>query len=200
MSFQNRDSGKYKLLEFIKSPLGAILVLGIVVLLVLLVAVTIMKISESSINDDYYWYSEVDPASGTEVWFGSPTGGDGVDEITYAGFDTVLSNGVTPAQYSVFRDAVKEYAELNDIELKRISYVKDSYRLQASYVFRFDIVLNIDGIKLGVIIDSSAGWKNINGMFVKLLDDSEEEVFRLTIDDSNICNYVTPCSIIDDGT
>lgn len=199
MSFQNRDSGKYKVLEFIKSPLGAILTLGIVVLLALLIAVTVMKVSEGSVNNDYYWYSEVDPASGTEVWFGSPTGGDGADEVTYAGFDTVLDGGVTPEQYLVFRDAVKKYAELNDIELKRISYVKDSYKLQASYVFKFDIVLNIDEIKLGVVIDSSVGWKNINGMFVKLLDDGGEEVFRLNIDSNNICDYVTSCTIVDDG-
>ena len=66
-------------------------------------------------------------------------------------------------------------------------------------MFKFDIVLNIDEIKLGVVIDSSVGWKNINGMFVKLLDDGGEEVFRLNIDSNNICDYVTSCTIVDDG-
>ncbi len=195
---QNRDSKKYKIIEFIKTPLGAVVVLVTMVFVVLLVCITILKLNERSANEDYYWYSELDPASGTEVWFGPPTGGDGTDGIIYAGFgDDVIGNGVTPEQYAVFRDAVKEYAGLNNIELKRISYVKDSFKLEKSYVFRFDIVLNVDGVRLGVVIDSSAGWKDINGMFVKLLDENGTEVYKLNINSNNICDYITSCDKYD---
>lgn len=196
----SQDNKFQRIKEFFKSPLGLSLILIIALLFIVLIALSIAK-TTSDDDSDYYWYSEIDPASGEEIWFGSPTDGNaGMGEVRYAGFDeSIIAGGVTAEQYRIFQSAVENYASENDITLTRVSYLKDSYHLKASYVFEFKIVLNVDQETLQVTLDSSAGWKNILGAFVTLTNESGQEVYKLVIDETILCDYQTFCELEDDG-
>lgn len=194
------DDKILRIKEFIKSPIGAGLSLVIILVLIGLIVATIIGTDGGKYDEDYYWFAEMDPASGREIWFGSPTNGKAVDPVRYVGFDkSLIDNGVTPEQYLIFRSAIEKYAEENGIELSRVSYLKDSYSLKASYVFDFKIVLNIDQKTLHIILDSSTGWKNILGASVTIMDENGEELYKLVVDETNLCDYQTPCELIDDG-
>ena len=194
---KNDKLEKFK--SMMKNPVILLAVIIIAILFIILIVLSINMINKP--EDTYYQYSEYDPASETEVWFGAPTGaGPNNDKIVYAGtYEGLISKGVTPEQYTVFLDAFNKFAETNKPDLYRVSYLKDSFELKASYVFSFDVVLNVDETKVKVIIDSSAGWKNIEGMYVAIFSEDGNELFRLTVNEENVCDYRTPCKNVDDG-
>lgn len=189
-----------KLKSMMRNPVILLAVIVIVVLLVVLIVLSIAEINKP--EDTYYQYSEYDPASETEIWFGAPTGaGPNNDKVVFAGvYEGLISKGVTPEQYVVFLDAFNKFSETSELDFYRVSYLKDSFELKGSYVFTFDVVLNVDETLLKVVIDSSAGWKNIEGMFVTISNENGEELFRLTVTEDNVCDYRTPCKNVDDGT
>lgn len=195
-----KDNKFEKLKSMIRNPVILLAMIIITVLLVVLIVLSINVINRP--EDPYYQYSEYDSASQTEVWFGAPTGaGPNNDKIVFAGvYEGLISKGVTSEQYLVFLDAFNKYAELNKPDLYRVSYLKDSFELKGSYVFAFDVVLNVDETKMKVIIDSSTGWKNIEGMFVALFSENGDELFRLIVNEENVCDYRSPCKNFDDGT
>lgn len=195
-----KDNKFEKLKSMMRNPVILLAVIVVAILLIVLIVLSIAEINKP--EDTYYQYSEYDPASGTEVWFGAPTGaGPNNDKVVFAGvYEGLISKGVTPEQYVVFLDAFNKFSETSELDFYRVSYLKDSFELKASYVFAFDVVLNVDETLLKVVIDSSAGWKNIEGMFVTISNENGEELFRLTVDENNICDYRNPCKNFDDGT
>ena len=136
---------------------------------------------------------EYDPASQTDIAWMPITSGDDVELPIYVGFTDIYKNGMTAMQMDVFKYAIEHYAESNDLVLERVSYLKDSYNLAASYVFDFKVVLNVDGATLKVRADSSKGWKNIIGMVVTLWDEDEKELYSFKVTDENSCLFFNSC-------
>ena len=193
MSFQDK---KDRLLELLKTPAGLAAFLCLIGCIAVIIISIIALISSS--NREPKVPSEVDPASGETIYL-FPYTNDPPVEPMYIGFGVLSQNGLTPQQFQLFKAAVETFAEKNDITLERVSYLKDSYRLKASYVFDFSIVLNVDGQELAVEVDSSKGWKDIMGAIVTIWQDNEE-VFKLEVNESNICEYRKGCYYEDDGT
>lgn len=191
MSSQNNN----RFVTFIKTPFGAMIVIGVFVVLVALIIASIIRLNEN--NEEGLYYSEEDPASGTTIYYGPPTGGEQNPYRTVGFEDALLANGMTSNQYYVFLSAVEKYAKENEITLTRVSYLKDSYSLADSYVFDFKIVLNIDRMTLKVRVDSSKGYKNIMGMVVTLWNEDGEEVYKLKVTNENICDYSGYCNDYD---
>ncbi len=189
MWYQNNK--KEKIISFIKSPFFVAACLFLIILIGLII-VSIINNKTSMENGVYYEY---DPASQEEVAFGPPTGAGIAVGPTYVGFSAVLNNGMTADQYTVFRSAVEKYAELEGIQLERVSYLKDSYNLAGLYIFDFDIVLNIDETLLKARVDSSKGWKNVYGMVVKFWNSENEEVYNYELLDENICKEYESCKV-----
>lgn len=174
--------------EWLVSPLGTIVAV-VILIAIILVVVSVNLVRKTIIDGEAEWlYEEYDPASDTIMKVMAPTN-DESDGPDYVGFNVLFDNGVTSAQFALFKDAVSGYAASKEMELTRVSYLKDSYSLAASYVFDFKVVLNKDQETLKVRIDSSAGWKDVMGAKVELWNENGDLVFELSVDDSNICNY-----------
>ena len=190
------QKNKNRVIEFLREPIILIMILIIVVLAIVLVIVSVTNRDNS---DDRY-YSEVDPASGETVYYGPSTGGDD-SKFQMIGFEEgLIANGMTSDQFFVFKDAITKYAEDNKIDLTRVSYVKNSFNLASSYVFDFSIALNIDETILKVRVDSSKGWKNILGMTVVFWDENGNEIYKISVNDDNICDYLTWCEKLEIDT
>lgn len=187
------SSQKSKFRELITTPAGALVVLLIFALLVALVIMSFNRLAKPSTK----LTSELDPASGEYVVYGPPTGGE-LSEFEKVGFDNILQKGMTGNLFDVFIFAVKDYAEQNDVEIKRLSYVKDSLDIPKPYVFDYGVVYNVDQTALKVRVDSSAGWKNILGMKITFWDENDKEVYHLEIDENNVCDF-RECVLYDDG-
>ncbi|MBR3115680.1 hypothetical protein IKF30_00405 [Candidatus Saccharibacteria bacterium] len=184
--------------EWLVSPFGIIVIAAVAIGLILLV-VSINLVYKTIRDSDAEWsYEEYDPASDTTFEMVAPTN-DESDEALYVGFELLLQNGVTRDQFALFKDAVSGYAESKNMELTRVSYLKDSYKLEASYVFDFKIVLNIDQETLKVRIDSSVGWKDIMGAKVELWNEIREKLYEIEITEDNICEYFRGYECGDDG-
>ena len=184
--------------EWLVSPLG-LLVMAVAIIGIILICISISMIQRSiSEQEDTWSYEEYDPASETMVTFMAPTT-DAEQGPMYVGFEVLMQNGVTGEQFELFKDAVSGYAASKDMELSRVSYVKDSYKLDASYVFDFKIVLNIDQETLKVRIDSSAGWKDIIGAKVELWNEIREKLYEIEITEDNVCEHYDRYECGDDG-
>ena len=189
-----------KLKDALKNPFILGMVLVVMVIFIILIIVSIIKMNNKA-APELTFPSEYDPASEETIYFYPNTSGEPMPKIIWVGlFDNLTNNGVTVPQYQIFQSAIEKYADSINYDLFRVSYLKDSYSLKDSYVFDFKVVLNIDKKTLGVEINSSTGWQNIMGMFVKITDEDGKEVYRLTIDKSNICDYQKRCELVDDGT
>ena len=191
---KNRKSVK----DYICSPLGGVVIIIIIVLIIVLLvelAVSRRFSTDDSITGDIeggYSY-QYDPASQTQIGIMPSTNGDSEEEPMYVGLEVLIQSGMTAEQYSVFKDVMKKYASDNDISLKRVSYLKDSYSLGGLYVFDFTVVLNVNEKALRVRVDSSEGWKNIVGMKVYLWDKNGNEVYLFEVNEENKCNYLEEC-------
>lgn len=171
---------------------GIVAIVIIVILTIVLVGICLDRFGEhGDIDDDNYYY---DPASKTRVNILPTTNGDAEEgEPTYVGLEVLIRSGMTAEQYNVFKDVVKKYAKENNIDLQRVSYLKDSYSLGGLYVFDFIVVLNVDETTLKVRVDSSQGFKDIVGMKVYLWNQKGEEVYYFEVDDNNKCDYLSSC-------
>ena len=188
----SQDDKKERLLSFVKSPISVAIVLIMIIFIILIIITVIRNRNFPNAEGVYYEY---DPASQEEVAFGPPTGAGIVEGPTYVGFSAVLNNGMTADQYKVFRSTIEKYAELNDIHLTRVSYLKDSYSLAGLYKYDFDIVLNINELTLKVRTDSSKGWKNVFGMVVTIWNADGEEVYKYELLDEKVCKEYESCEI-----
>ena len=193
MSFINKEN---KVIEFLRNPVGLIITLGVIGCVILIV-VSIVNLFKTGSHEPSV-PTEVDPASGETIYLFPMTDGPS-SESMYIGFELLAKNGMTEYQFKLFKDAVSNYAAENGILLERVSYLKDSYKLKASYVFDFKIVLNVDGEELAVEVDSSKGWKDILGAVARIWKDGVE-VYRLEVNDTNVCDYRQGCYYVDDGT
>ena len=193
MLFQDKDN---KLLSLLRTPLGWILILCAFGCILLIVVSFTNLFLESKHEPEVP--SEVDPASGEIIYLFPPTN-DPPDGPIYIGFNTLFKNGMTDKQFRLFKNAVEGYAQARGLTLDRVSYLKNSYYLKASYVFRFSIVLNIDSEELAVEVDSSKGWKDILGATATIWRNGEE-VYSLSVDENNVCDYRQGCYYEDDGT
>ena len=191
------ERNKNKLSELLLSPIGLFGLVILVVVIILIVASVIRMVTERP--DDQTTY-EYDPASQTEIAWMPITDGDDKELPIFVGFTDLINNGMTATQMNVFKDAIKKYAASNDMVLERVSYLKDSYVLAASYVFDFEVVLNIDGATVKVRADSSKGWKNILGMVVTLRDEDDNKLYELKVDEKNFCEYYGNCDGLETGT
>ncbi|MBR3132410.1 hypothetical protein IKG33_03325 [Candidatus Saccharibacteria bacterium] len=161
-------------------------------ILIVLIILVIISIS-SSFEDSYDYESQIqyeyDSASDTTITFLPETNGHSEEALFVA-----MENVNAPNTHlRVFQDAIEKYAKENGIDLFRVSYLKDSYKLETSFVFNFKVVLNIDQITLGVVMDSSAGQRNVLGMTVKLYDEEGNEIYTFKVDENNVCDYKYPC-------
>lgn len=184
--------------EWLVSPFGVFVGLTIVVAIVLII-LSIGLIRRSILEQESEWSYEVyDPASDTTIVMMAPTNdrGSGPD---YVGFNVLLDNGMTGTQFALFKSAVEQYAKNKEMELSRVSYLKDSYKLAASYVFDFSVVLNVDQETLKVRLDSSAGWKDIFGAKLQLWDEAGNIVSEIEVNDDNVCNYTNTVECGDEG-
>lgn len=191
------QSQNSRLKEFLKSPIGVGITVVLVVFLLLLISLSISHMNNlNRLRELEEIESEYDEASGEMIYHTRPTNGSGnEDEIRYVGLSgMLLEHGVTPEQYFVFQSAIENYAKENEIDLFRVSYLKDSYSLEKSYVFDFKVVLNADQVTLGVEIDASAGRKEIMSTVVRLFNEKNNEVYALKIDESNVCDFQSPCA------
>lgn len=193
MSFRNSEN---KFIELLRTPVGIAMLLGVIGVVVIIVVFLVTIFSGNTQEPQVP--SEVDPASGEVIYLFPPTDGP-YNEPIFIGFGILMKNGMTERQFQLFKDTMNKYAEANNIALIRVSYLKDSYHLKASYVFDFDVVLNVDGEELAVEVDSSKGWKDILGAVVRIWKDGKE-VFSYDVNDSNICDYRDGCYYVDDGT
>lgn len=193
MSFQNKEN---KVIEFLRNPVGLLLVLGAIgcVILVIVSIINLFKVNKHEPSVP----TEVDPASGETIYLYPMTDGPS-NEPAYIGLGFLAKNGMTESQFKLFKNAISNYAAENGILLERVSYLKDSYKLKASYVFDFKVVLNIDGEELAVEIDSSKGWKDILGAVARIWKDGVE-VYTLEVNETNVCDYRQGCYYVDDGT
>ena len=146
---------------------------------------------QSDVKDDSFFY---DPASRTYVnTMPATNGDDGLDEPVYVGLEVLIRSGMTAAQYNVLKAALKGYAAENDINLKRVSYLHNSYSLAGLYVFDFSVVLNVDDLVLKVRADSSQGLKDILGMKVFMWNEAGEEVYYYEVGEGDKCQYLDEC-------
>ena len=171
---------------------GIVAIVIIAVLTIVLVGICLDWFGgRSDVDDDSYYY---DPASKTYVNIMPTTNGNAEEgEPTYVGLEILIRSGMTAEQYNGFKDVIKKYAKNNNIELQRVSYLKDSYSLGGLYVFDFIVVLNVDETALKVRVDSSQGFKDIVGMKVYLWNQKGEEVYYFEVDDNNKCDYLSSC-------
>ena len=193
MSFRNKES---KILELLRTPPGLAIAFCCVGFIVVITFLLIRSLSGQTHKPEVP--SELDPASGETLYL-YPYTDDPPNGPAYIGFETLSKNGLTPSQFQVFKKTIESYAKENSIDLTRVSYLKDSYKLRASYVFDFKIVLNIDETELKVEVDSSKGWKDVLGAKVTIWQ-GDIEVYAFEVTDNNICDFRDVCYYEDDGT
>lgn len=183
-----------KVKEFLRTPVGLGLALLVMLLIGALVFFSVKRMTGGGRNDsEEATEAFFDEVSGEYVRIYPPTDGVANDKVIYVGFSELTRNGVSADLYSLFRSVIQEYASENGIDLVRVSYVKGSYRLVASYVFDFEVVLNENGERLAVRLDSSKFKKNAYGASVILRDENGETVYELSVDESNQCKYLQRC-------
>lgn len=181
------------------SPVG-IVVMVVIVMFLVLIGVSAKMIRDATLNHEASWVEEeYDPASDTMIQV-LPQTTDAPQGPRYVGFELLMDNGITGDLISLLKGAINTYATNENIELSRVSYLKDTYKLIDSYVFEFSVVLNVDQNTLKVRLDSSAGWKNILGAKVQLTDTMENEVLAIEVTEDNICQYTEEVECGYDGT
>lgn len=188
--------------SWLTSSVGRVSIITGAVILVIVVILTVLSIKSviRGMDSGSEWeYTEYDPASDTMiVWMSSTSDESGGPR--YVGTEILIDNGMTEQQYRLFKEAIESYAREKGIELTRISYLKDSYKLATSYVFDFRVVLNVDQETLKVRLDSSVGWKDIMGAKVYLWDENGKELKTIEVTEDNICEYVGDVECGYDGT
>lgn len=181
------------------SPIG-IIVMAVVVIFVILIGVSIRMIHNTTLDQEASWVKEeYDPASDTTIQI-LPQTTDAPQGPRYVGFELLMDNGITEDLLSLLKGAINTYAANENMELERVSYLKDSYKLVDSYVFDFSVVLNIDKKTIKVRLDSSVGWKNILGAKVQLTDEAGNEVVAVEVTEDNICKFIEDIECGYDGT
>ena len=136
---------------------------------------------------------EYDPASQTNITILPVTNGVDENEIRFVGMEKVIDLGVPLWHWTVFQSVVEEYAKKNEIDLFRVSYLKDSFKLVRSYVFDFKVVFNIDQQTISARIDASENRLDIMGSIYVLSDESGKELYRFVVDETNICRFDGSC-------
>ncbi len=192
MSFQGNEK---KIFEFLRTPMGLAMLFGVIGCVVIVIVALVSMLSNNSREPQVP--SEVDPASGEVIYLFPPTD-DQYNEPLFIGFGILMENGMTQGQFQLFKDTIQKYAKANNIVLERVSYLKNSYHLRASYVFDFSIILNVDGEELAVEVDSSKGWKDILGAVARIWKDGKE-VFSYDVNENNVCDYIDGCYYVEDG-
>lgn len=187
----SQDRKKEEIKVLLKSPVTIFFIVVVLVCVIIILVIVFGQKTQPQIEEGVYY--EYDPASQENVAFGPPTGAEMDEGPRYVGFSELVKNGMTPSQYLVFKKAISNYAESNEISLTRVSYLKDSLVLTGSYVFDFTAVLNVDEVYLKVRADSSKGWKNILSMRVTLWKEGDKEVYTFEVTEENICEYMTGC-------
>lgn len=187
-----------KIIDFIKSPFGAgALIVLLVFVALIIVSIVVNKSSQTTItySNEYGVTSEYDPASETIIMNLPPTNGEPLDEeATYVATYKVVGSGVPVQHWVVFKSVIEKFAKDNDIDLFRVSYLHDSYKLAAIYVFDFKVVLNIDQQTIGVRIDASKNRKDILGSVYTLSDEAGNELYRFEVTEENKCQFDGGCS------
>ena len=136
--------------------------------------------------------TEYDQASGE--YFDNITATNGEGEVAYVGMDSLLNLGLSPQQFNALTDALASYAKKSNINLFRVSYVKNSFSVPQSYIFNFQVVLNVDQNNLKIVMDSTAGYGILYGLKIYFYSESGDQVFDyiiigdLACDKYNICD------------
>jgi hypothetical protein len=101
---------------------------------------------------------EIDSASTEELLISDYKGDDGPPGVLYVGFEQLMDDELLDDDvFTAAMTVIEEYAQTNDIELARISYVKDSFIAEynnAREVVKFTVVLNIDQQRFTVRINN----------------------------------------------
>lgn len=186
--------GRKRLLEFIKSPHGIILSVTIVILFLIFGLLTIIG---GNATEPELFYTEHDPASGEEVYFGPETGAEW-DHIYWVGFENGISSHNIDISYMVvIKNIIADYAKKEDITLERVSFLKDSYIRKGFRLYEFAVVLNIDQITLKIRMDLSRDLQNTTqDTDYHIYDESGNEVYSITITGENLCQFANKgCSV-----
>lgn len=121
--------------------------------------------------------TEVDPASGVVLGDGGQEAEADVDGVLYLGFADISTVKFSENERNFFKLAVKKYAEKNEIELFRVSMLKDSGDFDTDYNHRtFTIVLNRDQetLETELLMSRMGGFTDLEVIFRK----DKKEVFR----------------------
>jgi len=148
-----------KLIELIKQHKIATAV-AVYVLLMLIVVVTVIIVSQTS---NRVGVIGTDPASQMPITTGPETNAAAPVGIDYYGFGELTSRR-SSAWVQGVRAVIELYAREHNIELSRVSMVKDSFYsegLQAESVDHFRIVLNVDRQEMNVSISMRQSFIDI---------------------------------------
>lgn len=155
-----------RIIELARSPIGLAVIMITIVVLVGLVVLSVTRLNTGSREI----VKEYDAVAEEEVYYAPPTNGTNSEEIVrYVGtFELLMKNGVTPAQYVEFKNAMVGYAEANGIDLKRVSYVDGSFKKEIECLYEFGVVLNENGALLNVKIDATTDCGGTTGLKIMI--------------------------------
>lgn len=189
------QNNRSKISELFRNPFFIIGVITAVILIAIVAFLFFNHKNQPSTSETTYEY---DPASEEYIANIPPTGGgDSDSNITYVGTAKLFNYGITTRQFDVVKDALKDFSLQNKFAIYRVSFVKDSIDVPRSYVYNFNLMLNIDQKLIKVTVDSSAGYKTILGLKIFFYDESDQEIYHYIVDDSLACDKYNICDSSD---